>query len=58
MQELILEEVDALVRCPAESKQQATQEVLRKSKPRLKATLEALDTIGRIRRFTEVELAR
>ncbi len=53
----ILKEVDALMRCPAESKEEATQVVLSKLEPHLKGALDALDTIGRIRELTEDELA-
>jgi hypothetical protein len=57
VQELVLEEVDALMRCPAESKEEATQAVLSKLEPHLKGALDALDTIGRVRELTEEEFA-
>jgi hypothetical protein len=58
VQELVLEEVDALLRCPVESKEETTQEVLSKLEPHLKVALDALDTIGRVRGLTKEELAR
>jgi hypothetical protein len=58
VQKLVLEEVNALLRCPAESKEEATQQVLAKLEPQLKGALDALNTIGRVRGLTEEEYAR
>jgi hypothetical protein len=58
VQELVLEEVDALLRCPVEDKEQATQEILSKLEPRLRGALDALDTIRNVRELTEEELVR
>jgi hypothetical protein len=58
VQELILEKVDALLRCPVEGKVQATQETLSKLEPHLKGALDALDTIGDVRGLTKEDLVR
>ena len=58
VQELVLEEVDALLRCPAESKEAATHEALSRLEPHLERALEALETVGQLRRLTEEEFAR
>jgi hypothetical protein len=57
VQMLVLEEVDALLRCPAEHKEAATHEALSKLELHLKGALEALEIIGQARGLTEEEFA-
>ena len=58
VQELVIEEVDALLRCPAESKEAAAHEALSRLESHLEVALEALEIVGRVRRLTEVEFVR
>ena len=58
VQELVLEEVDALLRCPAESKEATTHEALSRLGLHLEGALEALETVGRVRGLSEEEFAR
>ena len=55
---LVREMVDGLLRCPAERKEAATREALVRLKPHLQGTLEALETIRRVRGLTDEELAQ
>jgi hypothetical protein len=58
VQELVIEEVDVLLRCPAESKEAATHEALSRLEPHLEGALEALEIVGLVRGLTEGEFAR
>jgi hypothetical protein len=58
VRELILEEFDALLQSPAESREEATREALSRLEPHLKGALKALETLERVRGLTEEELAR
>jgi hypothetical protein len=55
---LLEEEVDGLLRCPAERKEAATQEALWRLRPHLQAALEALREVGRLRDLDDADLVR
>jgi hypothetical protein len=55
---LVQEAVASLFRCPPERREAATHEALSTLSPHLEAALEELETIGRLRDLTDVELAR
>jgi predicted HTH transcriptional regulator len=58
VQSLVLEKVESLLRCPAERKEEATQEAFSKLRPHVEAELEALETLEWVRDLTDEELAR
>ena len=55
---LVLEKVAGLLRCPPERREEATQEAFSKLRPHVKAELEALESLERLRDLKEEELAR
>ena len=55
---LVLEKVAGLLRCPPERREEATHEAFSKLRPHVKAELEALESLERLRDLTEEELTR
>jgi transcription initiation factor TFIIIB Brf1 subunit/transcription initiation factor TFIIB len=55
---LVLEKVAGLLRCPPERREEATQEAFSKLSPHVKAELEALESLERLRDLKEEEIAR
>ena len=55
---LVLGKVAGLLRCPPERREEATQEAFSKLSPHVKAELEALESLERLRDLKEEELAR
>ena len=55
---LIIKEVDALLLCPAESKEAATHQALSRLEPHLERALEAIEIVERVRKLTQEEVNR
>jgi hypothetical protein len=55
---LIIKEVDALLLCPAESKETATHQALSRLEPHLERALEAIEIVERVRKLTQEEVNR
>ena len=58
VEKLIIKEVDALLLCPAESKETATHQALSRLESHVEEALEALELVERVRRLTQEEVNR